>query len=147
MPFHMLVRLCSKSFKLDSMWTENFQMWNLGLEEAEEPEIKLPLLDHRESKVISEKNINYCFIDYTNAFNYVDHNKLWKILKEMGISDHPPCFLRKLYTGQEATIRTKHGTTDWLRIRKGVWQNCILSSCLFNFYAEYIMWNAGLGEA
>ena len=94
-----------------------------------------------------QKNINFCFIDYTKAFDCVDHNTLWKILKEMGIPDHLPCLMRNLYAGQGATVRTGHGTTDWFQIGNGVRQGCILSPCLFNFYAEYIMWNAGLGEA
>ena len=94
-----------------------------------------------------QKNIYFCFIDYAKAFDCLDHNKLWKILKEMGISDYLTCFLRNLYEGQEATVRTGHGTTDWFQIGKGVCQGCILSSCLFNFYAEYIMRNAGLEEA
>ena len=93
-----------------------------------------------------QKNIYFCFIDYTKAFDYVDHNKVWKILKEMGIPDHLTCLLRNLYAGQEATVRTGHGTTDWFQIGKGVGQGCILSPCLFNFYAEYIMRNAGLEE-
>ena len=93
------------------------------------------------------KNIYFCFIDYAKAFDYVDHNKLWKILKEMGILDHLTCLLRNLYAGQEATVRTEHGTTDWFQIGDGVCQGCILSPCLFNFYAEYIMQNAGLDEA
>jgi len=88
-----------------------------------------------------QKNIYFCFIDY------VDHNKLWKILKEMGIPDHLTCLLRNLYAGQEATVRTGHGKTDWFQIGKGVHQGCILSPCLFNSYAEYIMRNAGLDEA
>ena len=94
-----------------------------------------------------QKNIYFCFIDYTKAFDCVDHNKLWKTLKEMGIPDHLTCLLRNLYTGQEATVRTGHGTTDWFQIGKGVCQGCILSPCLFNLYAEYIMRNAGLNEA
>ena len=94
-----------------------------------------------------QKNINFCFIDYAKAFDCVDHNKLWKILKEMGIPDHLTCLLRNLYAGQEATVRTGHGTTDWFQIGKGVLQGCILSPCLFNLYAEYIMPNAGLDEA
>src|SRR5574337_108842 len=93
-----------------------------------------------------QKNIYFCFIDYAKAFDCVDHNKLWKILKEMGIPDHLTCLLRNLYAGQEATVRTGYGTTDWFLIRKGVRQGCILSSCLFNFYAEYIMRNAELEE-
>ena len=94
-----------------------------------------------------QKNIYFCFIDYAKAFDCVDHNKQWKILKEMGISDHLTCLMRNLYAGQEATVRTRHGTTDRFQIRKGVHQGCILSPCLFNFYAEYIMRNAGLDEA
>ena len=94
-----------------------------------------------------QKNIYFCFIDYAKAFDCVDHNKLWKILKEMRIPDHLTCLLRNLYAGQEATVRTGHGTTDWFQIGKGVCQGCMLSPCLFNFYAEYIMRNAGLEEA
>ena len=94
-----------------------------------------------------QKNIYFCFIDYAKAFHCIDHNKLWKILKEMGIPDHLICLLRNLYAGQEATVRTGHGTTDWFQIGKGVRQGCIFSPCLFNFYAEYIMQNAGLDEA
>ena len=94
-----------------------------------------------------QKNIYFCFIDYAKAFDCVDHKKLWKILKEMGIPDHLTCLLRNLYAGQEATVRTGHGTTDWFQIGKGIRQGCILSPCLFNFYAEYIMRNAGLEEA
>ena len=94
-----------------------------------------------------QKNIYFCFIDYSKAFDCVDHNKLWKILKEMGITDHLTCLLRNLYAGQESTVRTGHGTTDWFQIGKGVRQGCILSPCFFNFYAEYIMRNAGLEEA
>src|SRR5574337_1102365 len=94
-----------------------------------------------------QKNIYFCFIDYAKAFDYVDHNKLWTILKEMGIPDHLTCLLRNLYAGQEATVRTGHGTTDWLQIGIGVRQGCILSPCLFNLYAEYIMRNAGLEAA
>ena len=91
-------------------------------------------------------NIYFCFIDYAKAFDCVDHNKLWKILKEMGIPDHLICLLRNLYAGQEATVRTGHGTTDWFQIGKGVRQGCILSPCLFNLHAEYIMRNTGLEE-
>ena len=93
-----------------------------------------------------EKNIYFCFIDYAKAFDCVDHNKLRKILKEMGIPDHLICLLRNLYAGQEATVRTGHGTTDWFQVGKGVRQGCLLSPCLFNLYAEYIMRNAGLEE-
>ena len=94
-----------------------------------------------------QKNIYFCFTDYAKAFDCVDHNKLWKILKEIGIPDHLTSLLRNLYAGQEATVRTGHGTADWLQIGKRVHQGCILSLCLFNLYAEYIMRNAGLEEA
>ena len=91
--------------------------------------------------------IYFCFINYAKAFDCVDHNKLWKILRDMEIPDHLTCLLRNLYTGQEATVRMEHGTTDWFQIGKGVRQGCILSPCLFNLYAEYIMRNARLDEA
>ena len=94
-----------------------------------------------------QKNIYFCFIDYVKAFDSVNHNTLWKILQEMGIPDHLTCLLRNLYAGQEATVRSWHGTTDWFQIRKGVHQGCMLSPCLFNIYSEYIMRNAGLDEA
>ena len=94
-----------------------------------------------------QKNIYFCFIDYAKFFDCVDHNKLWKILQEMRIPDHLTCLLRNLYAGQEATVRTRHGTKDWFKIGKGVRQGCILSPCLFNLYEEYIMRNAGLEEA
>ena len=93
-----------------------------------------------------QKNIYVYFIDYAKAFDCVDHNELWKILKEMGILDHLTCLLRNLYAGQEATVRTGHGTTDWFQIGNGVRQGCMLSPCLFNFHAEYIMRNTGLEE-
>ena len=96
---------------------------------------------------VSQKNIYFCFTDYAKAFNCVDHNKPWKILQEMGIPDHLTLLLRNLYAGQEATVRTEHGTTDWFQFGKGVRQGCILSPCLFNLYAEYIMLNARLDEA
>ena len=130
------------------MWTVNFQMFKVDLEKAEEPEIKLPAsVGSSKKQESSRKNIYFCSIDYAKALDCLDHNKLWKILKEMEIPDHLPCLLRNLYAGQEATVRTGHGTTDWFQIGKGVHQGCILSSCLFNLYAEYIMWNAGLDEA
>ena len=93
-----------------------------------------------------QKNIYFCFIDYAKAFDCVDHNKLWKILQEMGIPDHLTCLLRNQHAGQEATVRTGHGTTDWFQIGNGACQGCILSPCLFNLYAEYTMRNAGLEE-
>ena len=114
---------------------------------TEEPEIKLPTSAGSSKKQEFQKNIYFCFIDYAKAFDCVDHNKLWKILKEMAIPDHLICLLRNLYAGQEATVRTGHGTTDWFQIGKGVRQGSLLSPCLFNFYAEYIMRNAVLEEA
>ena len=112
-------------------------MFKLVLEKAEEPEVKLPisagnLLIIKKAREF-QKNICFCFIDNATAFDCVDHNKLWKILQEMGIPDHLTCLLRNLYAGQEATVRTRHGTPDWFQIRKGVCQGCILSQCLFNF--------------
>ena len=94
-----------------------------------------------------QKNIYFCFVDNAKAFDCVDHNKLWKILKEMGISDHLTCLLRNLYAGQEATVRTAHGTTDWFQTGKGVCQGCILSPCLLSLYAEYIMRTTGMDKA
>ena len=123
-------------------------MFKLVLEKAEEPEIKLPTSAGSSKKSGEfQKDIYLCFIDYAKAFDCVDHNKLWKILQEMGIQDHLTCFLRNLYAGQEATVRTGHGTTDWFQKGKGVRHGCILSPRLFNLYAEYIMRNAGLDEA
>ena len=94
-----------------------------------------------------QKNIYFCFIDYAKAFDCVDHNKLWEILQEMEIPDHLTCLLRNLYAGQEATVRTGHGTIDWFQVGKGVHRGCILSPCLFNLHAEYITRNTGLDEA
>ena len=122
------------------MWPMNFQMFKLVLEKAEEPEIKLPTsAGSWKKQESSRKNIYFCFTDYAKAFDCVDHKKLWKILKEMGIPDHLTCLLRNLYAGQEATVWTGRGTTDWFQTGKGVRQGFILSPCLFNFYAEYIM--------
>ena len=114
-------------------------------EKAEEPEIKLPTSTGKAREF--QKNIYFCFIDFIRAFDCVDHNKLWKILQEKEIADHLTCLLRNLYAGREATVRTGHGTADQFQIGKGVHQSCILSPCLFNLYAEYIMQNAGLDEA
>ena len=121
-------------------------MFKLALEKAEEPEIKLPISAGSSKKQESSRKTYFCFIDYAKAFDCVDHNKLWKIMKEMEIPDHLICLLRNLYAGQEATVRTGHRTTDWFQIGKGVRQGCILSPCLFNLYAEYIMRNPGLEE-
>ena len=118
----------------------NFQMFKLVLEKAEEPEIKLPTSAGSSKKQkSSKKKIYFCFIDYAKAFDCVDHIKLWKILKVLRIPDHLTCLLRNLYAGQDATVRTEHVTTDWLQIGKGVRQGCILSPCLFNFYASTSM--------
>ena len=117
-------------------------MLKLPLEKAEKPEIANIHWIMEKAREF-QKSIYFCFIDYAKAFDCVDHNELWKILKEMGIPDHLICLLRNLYAGQEAT---GHGTTDWFQIAKGVRQGCILSPCLFNLYAEYIMRNAGLEE-
>ena len=123
-------------------------MFKLDIEKAEEPEIKLPTSFGSSKKQESSiKNIYFCFIDYVKAFDCVGHHKLWKILKEMGVPDHLTCLLTNLFAGQKATVRTRHGTTDWFQIGKGIHQGCILSPCLFNFYAEYIMRNARLDEA
>ena len=122
-------------------------MFKLLLEITEEPEIKLPTSAGSRKTREFQKNIYLCIIDYAKAFDCVGHNKLWKILKEMGIPDPPDLPLRSLYAGQEATVRTGYGRTDWFEIGKGVCQGCILSPCLFNLYAEYIMRNAGLEEA
>ena len=113
-------------------------MFKLVLETTEEPEIKLPTSTGSSKKQESSRKTSIsAFIDYAKAFDCVDHNKLWKILKEIVIPDHLTCLLRNLYAGQEATVRTGHGRTDWFEIGKGVHQGCILSPCLFNFYAEY----------
>ena len=121
----------------------NFQVFKLDLEKAEELEIKLSTSAGSPKKAREfQKNIYFCFIDYAKFFDCVDHNKLWKIFQEMGIPDHLICLLRNLYAGQEATVRTR----DWFQIGKGVHQGSILSPCLFNLYAEYIMRNAGLED-
>ena len=121
-------------------------MFKIVLEKAEEPEIKLPTSAGSTKKQEFQKNINFCFIDYAKAFDCVDHKKLWKILKEMGIPDHLTCLLRNLYAGQETTVKTGHGKTGWFQTGKGVRQGCILSPCLFKLY-DYIMRNSWLDEA
>ena len=141
MPFPVLLRynwlIILSKFKMYYVL-----IWSLVLK------IKLPTSSGSSKKQASfRKGIYFCFIDYAKAFDCVNHNKLWKIFKKMGLPDHLTCLLRNLYASQEATVRTGHGTTNWFQIRKGVCQCCILSPCLFNFYAEYIMWNAGLDEA
>ena len=126
--FLMLAKLESKFFKLgfSSTWTENFQMYKLGLEKGKEPEIKSNICWFVQKTREFHKNIYFCFIDYTKAFDCVDHNKLWKILKEMGIQDHLICLLRNLYTSQETTLRNLHGTDNWFKIGKGI-QGYVLS--------------------
>ena len=129
------------------MWTVNFQMFKPDLEKAQEPEIQLATYsESQEKQESSRKNIYFCFIEHDKDFDCVDH-KLWKILQEMGIPDHLTCLLRNLCAIQEATVRTGHGTTDWFQTGKGVWQVYILLPYLFNFYAEYIMWDDRLDEA
>ena len=121
-------------------------MFKLDLEKAEGPDQIANIRWIMEKAREFQKNIYFCFIDYTKAFDYVDHNKLWKILQEIGIPDHLTCLLRNLHAGQEATVKTGHGTTDWFQLGKRVCQGCILPPCLFNLYAEYMMRNAGLDE-
>ena len=121
-------------------------MFKLVLEKAEEPEIKLPTSAGSWKKQESSRKTSISAL-LTKAFDCVEHNKLWKILKEMGLPGHLTCPFGNLYAGQEATVRTGHGTTDWFQIGKGVHQGCMSLPCLFNFYAEYIMRNAGLEEA
>ena len=122
-------------------------MFKLDLEKAEEPEIKLPASAGSSKNQEFQRNIYFCFTDYAKAFGCVDHNKLWTILREMGIPDHLICVLRNLYAGQEENARTGHGTMDWFHTGEGVRQGCILSPCLFNLYAEYSTQNARVNEA
>ena len=122
-------------------------MFKFILEKAEKQRSNCNIWWIIEKATEFQKNIYFCIIDYANAFDCVDHSKLWEILQEMGIPDHLIRLLRNLYAGREATVRTEHGTTDWLQVGKGVSQSCILSPCLLNLYAEYIMRNAGLDEA
>ena len=129
------------------MWMEKFQMYKLDLEKAEEPEIKLSAFFWIIEKVREFLKIDFCFFHYTKAFDCLDHKKLWKILKEMGIWDYLTCLLRNLYAGQEATVRTRHGRMGWFKILKGVRQDCILSPCYFILCAEYIMQNTGLDKS
>ena len=133
---------------LNSMWAEKFQMFKAGFRKGRRARDQIANIHWIiENARKFQKKIYFCFIDYAKAFDYVNHNKPWKILQEMGIPDHFTCLLKNLYAGQEATFRTEHGTTDWFQIGKGVCQGCILSPCLFNFYAKYIMQNARLDGA
>ena len=120
-------------------------MFKLDLEKAEEPEIKLQTSLGSLKKQQTSRKIYFCFIDYAKAFDCVDLNKPWKILKEMGIPDHLTCLLRNLYASKKATVRTGYGTIDWFQIGKGLHQDCILSPLLFNLYTEYIMRGVGAG--
>ena len=130
------------------MWTKNFQIVQAGFRKGRGTRDQFANIHWIIKKAREfQKNTYSCFIDYAKFFDYVDHNKLWNILQEMGIPDHLTCLLRNLYAGQEATARIGHGMIDWFQIEKGVHQGCILSPCLFNSYAEYIMRNAGLEEA
>ena len=147
---HMLAKWCSNFSKpgFKSTWTMNFQDVQTGFRKGRGTR------DHIvntcwiiEKAREFQENIYFCFADYAKAFDSVDHNKLWKILKEMGILDHLTCLLRNLYASQEVTVRTSHGITGWFQIGKRVCQGCILSPCLFKLYAEYIMWNARLDES
>ena len=133
--------------RLQGYMNRKLPMFKLDLEKAEEPEIKLPISAGSSKKQEFQKNIYLSFIDYFKAFDCVDHNKLWKTLEEMGIPEYLTYLMRNLYAGQEATVGMRHGTTDWFKTGKGVPQGCILSPCLFNFYAEYSMRNARLDEA
>ena len=148
-PSHILVKECSKFSKpgFNSTWTVNFQRFKLDLERQKNQRSNCQhLLDHHKSKGVPEKHLFLLYWLHQSLW-CVDHNKLWEILKEMGIPDHLICLLRNLYAGQEATVRTGRGTTDWFQIGKGVRQGRILSPCLFNLYEEYIVRNAGLDEA
>ena len=133
---------CTKFSKpgFNGMWTENFQMFKLDLEKAQQREIKLPTSTGSPKKQESSRKMYFCFTDYTKAFDYVDHDELWKTLKEMGIPDHLTCLLRNLYAGQEATVKTRHGTTDWFQVGKGVCQGCVLLPYLFNLHVMSTSW-------
>ena len=133
--------------RIQQCWTLNFQMFKLDLKKTEEPEIKLPTSAGSSRKQESSRKTSISSLLTIPKPLTVWITTNWKILKEMGIPDHLTCFLRNLYAGQEATVRTGHGTTDWFQIGKGVHQGCMLSPCLFNLYAEYIMRNDGVDEA
>ena len=135
----------SQASAIREPWTPWCSSWFYKRQRNQRSNFQHPL-DHRKSKRV-QKNIHFYFFDYVKAFDYVDHNKLWKILKEIWIPDHLTCLLRNLHAGQKAIVRTGHGTTDWFQIAKGVCQGCILSPCLFNLYAEYILQNVRLDEA
>ena len=125
----------------------DFKRTALSGSEIDQVTVVLPEVSRSLMTITGNFPFNFCFIDYAKAFDCMDHNKLWKILQEMGIPGHLTCLFRNLYAGQETTVRTGHETTDWFQVGKGVCQGCILSPCLFNLYGEYIMQNAGLEEA
>ena len=141
----MLKNSSNQASTVHELWTSRSSSWILKRQKNQRsiPNIRWIIEKAREFQT----NIYFCFIDYTKAFDCVDHNRLWKILLEMGIPDHLTCLLRNLYVGQEATGRTGHGTVDWFKIGKGICKGCILSPCLFNLCAKYIMWHASLDEA
>ena len=125
----------------------DFKRTALSGSEIDQVTVVLPEVSRSLMTIMGNFPFNFCFIDYAKAFDCVDHNTLWKILKEMGIPDHLTCLFRNLYAGQEAIVRTGHGTTDWFQIGKAVRQGCLLSPCLFNLCSEYVMWNTRLGES
>ena len=125
----------------------DFKRTALSGSEIDQVTVVLPEVSRSLMTIMGNFPFNFCFIDYAKAFDCMDHNKLWKILQEMGIPGHLTCLFRNLYAGQETTVRTGHETTDWFQVGKGVCQGCILSPCSYNLYAEYIMRNAGLEEA
>ena len=148
--FHTLAKGCSKFFQARLQQYVNWELPNVqaGFKKGRGTSDQITNICWVIEKAREfQESIYFCFIDYAKAFGYVDHKKLWKILKEMGIPDYLICLLRHLYAGQETTVRTLHGTTDWFKIGKGVHQGCIFLLCLLNLYAEDMVWNAGLDEA
>ena len=148
--FHTLAKECSKFFQARLQQYVNWELPNVqaGFKKGRGTSDQITNICWIIEKAREfQENIYFYFIDYAKAYDCVDHNKLWKILKGLGIPDHLACLLRNLYASQESRVRTEHGTTNWLKIGKGVSQGCILSPCLFNLYVEYVMWNAGLHEA
>ena len=147
---HTLVKWCLKFSKpgFSNMWTMNFLMFQAGFRKGRGTRDQIAIICWIIKKAREfQKIIYFYFVDYAKAFDCVDNSKVWKILQEIEIPDHLTCFLRNLYADQEATVRTGHGTTDWFQIGKGIRQGCILSPCLFNLYAEHLLWNARLDEA
>ena len=145
---HLSIKPIFYNCKIFWMWTENFHMYKLNLENAEEPEIQLPTYfgSHKKQGKLKKKkkNLYFCFIDYANAFDHVHHKKLWKILKDVAIPDYFPISWDARH---ETAVRAEHGTMVWFKIGKGIHQDCILSACLLNLHAEYIMWNSSLDDS